>query len=278
MDDQPLAVTTPEGPLPVAVPDVHCHLTHAAFAHDLDAVLARASVAGVGPMITMGETHADNRAVLALVAAHPGVCAGLGHFPDRLDLDEWAHTEALLEAHRDAVTALGEVGLDHWLVQDADARAAQHALLRRIVQASLRLDLPLSVHSRSAGHHAIALLADAGARRVCLHAFDGKPSRISPALEAGYYFSVPPSVVRSPQKQKLVRALPLDRLLLESDAPVLGADATARNEPAGVALAAVAVARLKDVSLEAVCRAARDNAVALFGPVAGPGGSQCARR
>jgi TatD DNase family protein len=79
-------------------------------------------------------------------------------------------------------------------------------------------------------------------------------------VELGYYFSISPSIVRSPQKQKLVRHLPLDRLLLESDSPVLGPDLAARNEPKNVRLACEAIAQIKGLPVEEVARVTTDNA------------------
>jgi TatD DNase family protein len=98
-----------------------------------------------------------------------------------------------------------------------------------------------------------------------MHAFDGKISAARAAVEAGYYFSIPPSVVRSRQKQKLVRHLPLSALLAETDSPVLGPDAGTRNEPANLAVALAAIAEIKGVTVEAVNTAVAANTKALYG-------------
>jgi TatD DNase family protein len=132
------------------------------------------------------------------------------------------------------------------------------------VALSRELDLPLNVHSRSAGRHAIALLKAHDAHRVLLHAFDGKATTALEGVEAGYYFSIPPSVVRSSQKQKLVRQIPLANLLLETDSPVLGPTLAERNEPCNVAIACRAVAGLKGISPDTVARITTENAARLF--------------
>jgi TatD DNase family protein len=133
---------------------------------------------------------------------------------------------------------------------------------------SLELDLPLNVHSRSAGHYTVDLLFSAGARRVLMHAFDGKASHAVRAAEAGYLFSVPPSVVRSDQKQKLVRRLPIESLVLESDSPVLGPDRDKRNEPANLVYSRDFIADVKGISPERVDEMTTANARRLFSRLA----------
>ena len=247
------------------ITDVHCHLTSEAFGGDLDAVLTRAREAGVTRLICVGETAADNRDVLALADRYPEVLPALGHYPAHLDQAMADETEQLIRDHRDQVVAIGEVGLDYWLAKEEAEREAQRALLERFVRLSVELALPLSVHSRSAGHHTLELLREHGALRVCMHAFDGKARYAQEAAAEGFYFSVPPSVVRSSQKRKLVAAVDLERLLLETDAPVLGPDREARNEPANIRLSVGAIAEIKGIDQERVRAVCAQNARALFG-------------
>jgi TatD DNase family protein len=129
---------------------------------------------------------------------------------------------------------------------------------------SRELDLPLNVHSRSAGRPAVAALLGYGAARVQLHAFDGRYGAAMPAVEAGYFFSVPPSIIRSEQKRKLVRQLPLTSLLVETDSPVLGPDPRARNEPANAVIAVKTIAELKRVSEAEVVEAVTENTRRLY--------------
>ena len=98
----------------------------------------------------------------------------------------------------------------------------------------------------------------------CMHAFDGKAASARAGIEAGYYFSIPPSIVRSPQKQKLVHHLPLERLLLESDAPVLGPEKDVRNEPCNVWLSCQHIAAIKGLPVDEVARTTTANAKRLF--------------
>ena len=244
--------------------DAHAHLAAPDFADDLPDVLARAESAGLCGVVTVGETPADVERILDLAARHPLVKPAAGLFPTILDPAAAADVLALIRRNADRLVAIGEVGLDRWMVKtDAEWRV-QEAVLAEFVAVANELDLPLNVHSRSAGRHAIHVLRRCGARRVLLHAFDGKAAAALEGVEAGYAFSIPPSVVRSPQKQKLVRHLPLECLLLETDSPVLGPDPETRNEPANVVVACRAVAELKGVSPETVARVTTDNARRLF--------------
>lgn len=244
--------------------DAHAHLYAPAFAADLDAVLHRAAFQGVQAVLCVSETLAEAQRVVELADRHPLIqpCAGL--YPTILDRDAAAAMLDFIRQHRDRLVAIGEVGLDYWKVQDAADREVQRDILAQHIALSRELDLPLNVHSRSAGRHCIAWLRDNGARRVLLHAFDGKAASARAAIEAGYYFSVPPSIVRSPQKQKLVRHLPLEHLLLESDAPVLGPEKDMRNEPCNVWLSCRQVAAIKGVPVEEAARMTTANARRLF--------------
>ena len=97
-----------------------------------------------------------------------------------------------------------------------------------------------------------------------MHAFDGKPAAALPGVEAGFLFSIPPSVARSRQKQKLVRCLPLDALLVESDSPVLGPDRSGRNEPANASLVVESIAAIKGVNPGEVVDSVRENTYRLY--------------
>jgi TatD DNase family protein len=261
--------------------DAHAHMSDKAFGADLEAVLQAATESGVGGVVTVSENLEDAQRVLELAQKFSFLkpCAGL--YPETLDLDRAEALVTFIRAHGERLVGIGEVGLDHWIVKEAQGWEIQERMLAKFVDVSEELDLPLNVHSRAAGRHTIRFLREHGARKVLLHAFDGKPSAALEGIEAGYYFSIPPSVVRSRQKQKLVQHLPLERLLLESDSPVLGPDAAARNEPKNVLISCQAIAFAKGTSIEEVARATTENARRLFpkafptssgGPGPSPGG------
>jgi TatD DNase family protein len=246
--------------------DTHAHLCDPAFAADLPEVLERAVAAGVRGVVAVGETLADGEANLALAARFPGfVRPAAGLFPTVLDRSEADRLIEWIRRHRERLVAVGEVGLDHWKVAEGEGREVQREIFGRFVDLAREIDRPLNVHSRSAGRATIDFLLERGARRVQMHAFDGRAASALPGVEAGFFFSVPPSVVRSPQKQKLVRRLPLSCLLLETDSPVLAAEPGARNEPAHVTRSLAAVAELRGVPVEAAREAIAANTLRLYG-------------
>jgi TatD DNase family protein len=172
---------------------------------------------------------------------------------------------SFIRSQHSKIVAIGEVGLDYWAVKEATEKELQRAIFISFVHLALELDLPLNVHSRSAGRHAVELLLEHNAKKVLLHAFDGRASSAHPAVEAGFFFSVPPSIIRSRQKQKLVKQLPLSSLLIETDSPVLGPVPDERNEPANAVISINAIAELKDISRDEVIATVSNNACRLFG-------------
>ena len=245
--------------------DAHTHLCDSVFDGDRDEVLQRAEEAGVVSILLVSETMEDAEKNLALARKYPMLHPLAGLYPAILDFGKAETMMNFIREHRDELLGIGEVGLDSWIVKEESQRVVQKEILTRFVRLSNELDLPLNVHSRSAGRHVIDLLLEQNAERVQLHAFDGKASTALPAVEAGYFFSIPPSVVRSRQKQKLVRHLPLSCLLLETDSPVLGPVPGQRNEPMNVIRVVETVAELKGVGRKDVAEAAFENTVRLYG-------------
>jgi len=247
--------------------DTHIHICDAAFDADRDEVLENAVKAGVGAIIALGENMADARRNVELADKHPLIHPAAGLYPTIIDPDQAEQMHTFIRNERSKLIAIGEVGLDYWIVKEETQKELQKEILKGFIGLSLELDLPLNIHSRSAGRHAVTLLLENGASRVQMHAFDGKASAALPAVEAGFYFSVPPSIVRSRQKQKLVKHLPLSCLLVETDSPVLGPDPKERNEPANITISVKAIAELKNISEEAVIEAVTENTIRLYGNI-----------
>jgi TatD DNase family protein len=247
--------------------DTHAHICDPAFDADRHEVLNMAVTAGVGAVIAVGENISDACRNIELAAEHPMLRPAAGLYPSMLDQTQADEMHTFIRNERSNLFAIGEVGLDFWVVKEDAEKEIQQELFKSFIELSKELDLPLNVHSRSAGRHAVALLLESGAAKVQMHAFDGKASAAKPAVEAGYFFSIPPSVIRSRQKQKLVKNLPLACILVETDSPVLGPEPKERNEPANVTVSLKAIAELKNVSQDEVIEAVSENTKRLYGNI-----------
>jgi TatD DNase family protein len=245
--------------------DTHAHLCDPVFDKDIVGILERSVGAGVSTIVAVGENLADAEKNLALAAKHSMIHAAAGLYPTHLDLDAAKQMHAFIRSHRDKLAAIGEVGLDYWIVKNDSEKEIQREIFRGFIELSKELELPLNVHSRSAGRHAVSVLLESAAERVQLHAFDGKVSAAMPAVDAGFFFSIPPSVVRSEQKQKLAKALPLSCLLIETDSPVLGPVPHERNEPANAIVALKMIAELKKITVDEAAEAVAQNTRRLYG-------------
>jgi len=245
--------------------DTHAHICDPVFDPDREEVLARAQAAGISAVIAVGENLSDAQRNLEMAETHPILKPAVGLYPTHLDPGQAETMASLIRGESARLIAIGEVGLDYWAVKEESQKEIQREIFTNFIDLSKELNLPLNVHSRSAGRHAVALLLEQGADKVQLHAFDGKAGSALAAVEAGYFFSIPPSIVRSRQKQKLVKRLPLSNLLIETDSPVLGARPGERNEPLNALISVSAIAGIKDISKEKVIEVVLENTHRLYG-------------
>ncbi len=245
--------------------DTHAHLCDPVFDNDLPQVLQRGKAVGVSGVIAVGENIEDAKKTLHLASRYPMIRPAAGLFPTVLDQSLAAGMRDFIREHQRDLAAIGEIGLDHWVVKSESEWELQLDIFNGFIALGKELGLPLNVHSRSAGRQTVAALLDSGASKVQMHAFDGKYGTALPAVEAGYFFSIPPSIVRSDQKKKLIRMLPLSCLLVETDSPVLGPVPQERNEPCNVLIAVKVIAEIKGIREEAVREAVIENTHRLYG-------------
>uniref|UniRef100_A0A8B9J2F7 TatD DNase domain containing 3 n=1 Tax=Amazona collaria TaxID=241587 RepID=A0A8B9J2F7_9PSIT len=218
----------------------------------------------VSPEEQRSVTLKDLDAALPLIELYKDKLVGIGEihpafFPDKVRLSYDFTTP-----HQRAQSFF-LVGLDFTprFASTDEQKEGQRQVLIKQTEIARRLDLPLNVHSRSAGRPTINLLKEQGATKVLLHAFDGKPSVAMEGVKAGYFFSIPPSIIRSEQ-QKLVKMLPLESMCLETDSPALGPEKQVRNEPKNIHIAAEYIARIKGVPVEEVIEVTTQNALKVF--------------
>ncbi len=248
--------------------DTHCHLGAEAFAADVPEVLARARAAGVGHVVVIGESPEAAARALELVEGHPGLSATAGLHPH--EAARWTpETEAWLRAQLQdpRVVAAGEMGLDYHY--DHSPRDVQQAAFDRQLGLATAAGKPVVIHARDADADIIALLRQHPQASVILHSFSSGPDLLRTALEDGHYVSLSGMVTfRNWGRDEVVRAVPADRLLLETDAPYLAPvpHRGKRNEPAFVRQTAEHVARVRGVALDELLATTGANAARVFGP------------
>ncbi|MBT8338104.1 MAG: TatD family hydrolase, partial [Gemmatimonadetes bacterium] len=244
------------------------HLTAEAFDDDRDAVLQRAVEAGVGRAVCIGSNPADAEQALAIAERTPWIWSTAGlhpHEAETADAEGWRRIRALLD--RERVVAVGECGLDfHY---DFSPRDEQLDAFRRQVAMAGETGLPLVVHCRDADEAMRAELAGAaGEVSGVLHCFTGGDALMDDALAAGWYVSFSGIVTfRRFEGAEQILRVPLDRLLIETDAPYLAPVPRRgrRNEPAYVAHTAAVVARILDRSVDEVAEITARNAARFYG-------------
>ncbi len=250
--------------------DSHCHLDFPEFAPELDDVLTRARAAGVRHFLTISTGLERFAAVRAVAESAPDIHCTVGVHPHDAEKEPLADPDVLLkESAHPKVVAFGETGLDFYY--NNSPRAAQIADFRTHIAAAREAQLPLIVHTRDAEPETIAILREEmerGAFTGVIHCFTGSAVLAEAALELGFFISV--SGIATFKKADDLRAVltdvPLDRLLVETDAPYLAPlpHRGRRNEPAFVVHTAAMLAGLKGVTPDALAEATTANFFRLF--------------
>jgi len=249
--------------------DTHCHLTDPRLFEQLDTVLQRAATAGVNRIITIGTSIDDAQRCLDLCRGRSNVRCAMGVHPNYSHEVEPSELPRLRELQSDpSVLALGEMGLDYHY--DFSPRARQHATFEFQLQLSTELSRPVVIHCREATDDCLAVMANFHNIRAVFHCFTGDRSEAAKVLEAGYMlgFTGPITYKKSDELREVVKMTPLDRLVVETDAPYLSPEPMRKqktNEPAFVMHTARMVAELKGKSLEEIDAITTANASRFFG-------------
>ncbi len=257
--------------------DSHCHLDFDVFNDDREDAIARALEAGVGTLVTICTHLSKFDAVRAIAAAHERVWCSVGIHPHQVAEEGVAPAARLVELAGDPlVVGIGETGLDYYY--DHSPRDDQRANFRAHIAAARLTGLPVIVHSRDADDDTAAILAEEagqGAYPGVLHCFSAGRALAEAALELGLYVSLSGIVTfrNADDLRAIVRDVPLDRLLVETDSPFLAPapNRGKRNEPAFVVHTARALAEIKGIDEAELARATTENFFRLFSKATAPG-------
>jgi TatD DNase family protein len=267
--------------------DTHCHLDSEAFDADRETVIERALHAGVARMLIPGLHLESSARAVQLAEAHPVLFAAVGIHPSEAERWNTSSLNALRAlARHPKVRAIGEIGLDYFWVHDPALQARQRQVLQAQLSLAAELDMPVVIHCREQsdaedGPCARDLLSlfeqwlhvEGGQVRTSLspgvlHSFSGSLATALRAIELGFYIGVtgPVTYKNATSRRDTLSALPLDRLLIETDAPYLAPHPFRgkRNEPAYVTHIADKIADIQSRTPQEVAAVTGDNAVRLF--------------
>lgn len=249
--------------------DTHAHLEMEAFDGDREEVLRRAAEAGLTAIITVGTTLADCEKAVTLARRYPPLYAAVGIHPHEakgVDGGAWEAMRRL--AQRDKVVAVGEIGLDFFY--EHSPRAIQIRRFGEQLDLAEELGLPVIIHNRDAHGETLEILqARRGRLRGVLHCFSGDRAMAGRCLDMGFHLSVagPVTYRNADRLREVARNIPLERLLIETDAPYLAPQPHRgkRNEPAYMVETAECLAGILGMPSEELGRRTTENARRLFG-------------
>jgi len=249
--------------------DSHCHLDYPDFS-DLDETVRRAKAAGVGYMLTIGTSMLKFPGVLDVAKAQDNIFCTVGVHPNEADKEDLVTVDQLLnQAKHPKIVGFGETGLDYFY--EHSPREIQKESFRRHLEAARKAQLPVVVHTRDAEQDTLDILAEEmqkGAFPGLIHCFSASLGFANRAVDMGLYISVSGIITfkKADDIRSAVTEVPLDRLLVETDAPYL-APVPHRgkpNEPAFTRLTAERLAEIKGVSFDKIAKVTTDNFFRLF--------------
>lgn len=249
--------------------DTHVHLNSDQYSEDLQVVINRAREAEVSKMVVIGFDTITIKRAIELAEEHPDIYAVVGWHPvDAIDCteDDLKWIEEL--ASHPKVVAIGEMGLDyHW---DKSPKDIQQEIFRKQIQLAKRVKLPIVIHNREATEDVVRILREEGAEEVggIMHCFSGSVETALQCIDLNFMISLggPVTFKNSKKPKEVAKEIPLEHLLIETDAPYLAPHPYRgkRNEPSYVPLVAEEIARLKDLSVEEVAEKTTQNALRFF--------------
>jgi len=249
--------------------DTHCHLTDPRLYEQLDGVISRAKAAGVVRMITIGTSGEDGRDAIALCRGRDDVRCAVGIHPNYTQNAALSDVPLIRELQKDpSVVALGEMGLDYFH-HFAD-RKHQADLFDAQLSLAAELGRVVIIHSRQAIADTLAMMAKYPTVRGVFHCFTGTTGEAENILGAGHLisFTGPITYKKNDALREVVKLVPLERLMVETDAPYLSPEPMRKqkvNEPSLVMHTAAVAAQVKGVTLEEVDRATTNVARQFFG-------------
>ncbi len=251
--------------------DTHTHLNDGKFAGSEAEVIQRAREAGVTRLINMGDTLKSSAKAVELASQYEGVYAGVGIHPEEIyELTSADDDQLVAWTQENRVVAIGEIGLDYYWEKDEAKRELQRRMFIHQLDLARQLHLPVCIHDREAHGDTLAILKKEGrGLRGVLHCFSGSWEMAQEIYKMGWYIGVdgPLTYKNVAKLPEIVEKFPLERILVETDAPYLAPVPMRgkQNEPAFVTHVAAKVAEIRGISVEMVAKQTSINAEELYG-------------
>jgi TatD DNase family protein len=240
--------------------DIHAHLCFPDFDKDINQVIEKAKEEIDGVIVSSARFE-EGRKVLELVKKHPGfLFATLGYHPT--EGTDYEGVLRLIEQNHDRIVGIGEVGLDYHWEDDLKKRDQQKVVFERFIDAAQKHRLPLVIHSWDAEPDCFQMVKERKIQCV-FHCYSGPLDLLKQIIERGFYVSMSTHITFSKHHKTLIRSIPLEKLLLETDSPFLGPEHH-RNLPWNIKLSAEKIAAEKGVPKETVLETAKQNAIKVF--------------
>jgi len=242
--------------------DSHAHLDFPQFDSDRGNVIRRATDDRI-LIINSGIGPAGIERTIKLIEEYEGILATLGLSPQEFNSDIIDETIELIRKYKKRIIGIGEVGLDYYWVKEPEKRMLELKNFKLFIELARELKLPLVIHSRDAERDVIAKLKEEDIPAL-LHCFGGSPELANDAISFGCLISIPTSIVYSKKQQLLAERVPLESMVLESDAPFLALVPKERNEPSNIRISAEKIAEIKGISKEEIAEITTRNAREFF--------------
>ena len=246
--------------------DTHAHLEQI---KNLEQVLTEAKSANIIAIIGVGSDYKSNRKVLDFAQTYKDfIYPALGLHPWNLKVSEIDRNLEFIEAHIDKAVAIGEIGLDyHKRVRERAEKDLQKCALKEVLKMAKTYKKPVIIHSRYAWRDSLDLVEEAQLEKVVFHWYTGTSSVLRDIVSQGYFISATPAVEYHEEHRRAVKQIPLERLLLETDSPVIyrrGSEVEYESKPAHILRALRGVAGLKGVSEAKIAEITTNNALNFF--------------
>lgn len=245
--------------------DAHTHIDMPHFQNDREQVIQRARDRGLIGMVTSSINPGSFRRTLGLVQKHPDfIHHTAGCSVSQLTRDEADTTIKLIRKYASDLVAVGEVGLDYHWIRDTPGRKAQEPLFQDFIDLAKELDFPLVIHSRKAEAEATAFLEKRFSGDVLMHCFDGPADVARRVADNGWYISLPANFKRFKNRFQAATILPLDQIMLETDAPYLSPVDASRNEPSNVSIGCKVLSEVLGLPESDVAQSTTANAIRFY--------------